>query len=121
MPTRYARGSASYGDGGKWDFNRSLTTTCDRYSELDGRSRPSRSVTLSRGSMSNSRRTPPRSATHASFTPSAPLPDKRLKLAGVPSPGDLCRRLHHLALVGTSPAAYARSVRQLEERRICGS
>src|SRR2546427_9773194 len=71
MPTPYASGSASYRDGGEPYSSRSLTTTCDRCSEPDGLSRTVRSVTSSPGSMSNSRRTPPRSATHASFTPSA--------------------------------------------------
>src|SRR5439155_1430586 len=68
LPTTYATGSAGSGDGGKGSSSRSATTTCNPRSGRDGPSGTVRSEMSSHGSMSNSRRTPPRSATHASCT-----------------------------------------------------
>jgi len=59
---------------GEESWSRSPTTTCARRGERDGRSRTVRSATSSHGSTSHSRRTPPRSVTHASSTASAPPP-----------------------------------------------
>src|SRR5438093_1904417 len=76
MPTTCANGSAGSEESGAACSSSSATTTCDRQGEPAGRSGTVRSVTSSHGSMWSSRRTPRRSATHASSTPSGP-PEER--------------------------------------------